>query len=239
MSEPKIYKPIVYNSPTIYKTGANGGGGGGGENPTPPEGWKRAFSFTLNATPNTVRFQSNKSLVIDNSTQSYTSVCAMGDGIFNTPSTSKGQRISLVPNVLDMGYYITPNDATAVQLYVYNGGSAKYNICTRSEAAQRNYTNLFSIELNKQNFYIKNSLVANNVSYNNVTRNNLFIDWSFSGNVSLRIDFGEFIIKSGEDILYRIIPIYKEDLSEATLYECVNDDIFTMNGNINDIIINM
>lgn len=29
MSEPKIYKPSVYNSPTIYKTGANGGGGGG------------------------------------------------------------------------------------------------------------------------------------------------------------------------------------------------------------------
>lgn len=28
--EPTIYKPTIYNAPTIYKTGAEGGGGGGG-----------------------------------------------------------------------------------------------------------------------------------------------------------------------------------------------------------------
>lgn len=30
MSEPKIYKPSIYNAPTIYNTGGGGGGGGGG-----------------------------------------------------------------------------------------------------------------------------------------------------------------------------------------------------------------
>ena len=29
MSEPTIYNPSIYNAPTIYNTGANGGGGGG------------------------------------------------------------------------------------------------------------------------------------------------------------------------------------------------------------------